>query len=118
MTPSREYTHQVPDLIRLLDDPDNADALDRAFGEPEPLDIDEKLLPHPGDQRKLFIGITAGSALLVVLLLFGVVLAIRRPDGTLLLKISEPEHSWRSPTNAGTIPCVRVGWGHTGLVSG
>lgn len=43
----------IADLIRLLDDPDDADALDRAFGESEPLDIDDGLLPHPFDQPYL-----------------------------------------------------------------
>jgi HEAT repeat protein len=37
-------------LIRLLDDPDDADALEGAFGAPEPLDIDEDLLPIEDDQ--------------------------------------------------------------------
>jgi HEAT repeat protein len=41
---------QVTNLIRLLDHPDDDEALDRVFGEPEPLDIDEDLLPHPDDQ--------------------------------------------------------------------
>jgi len=40
----------IADLIRLLDDPDDADALERAFGESESLDIDDNLLPHPDDQ--------------------------------------------------------------------
>lgn len=35
----------IADLIRLLDDPTDADAFDRAFGEPESLDLDENLLP-------------------------------------------------------------------------
>jgi HEAT repeat protein len=37
-------------LIRLLDDPEDADAHHWAFGEPEPLDIDENILPHEDDQ--------------------------------------------------------------------
>ena len=45
---------EIPDLIRLLDDPEDDEALDRAFGEPEPLDIDDDLLPHPDDQPFLF----------------------------------------------------------------
>ena len=44
----------VADLTRLLDDPDDDDAYDRAFGEPEPLDIDDGLLPHEDDQPFLF----------------------------------------------------------------
>lgn len=40
----------IPDLIRLLEDPAADDALDRAFGQAEPLDIDDDLLPHPDDQ--------------------------------------------------------------------
>lgn len=40
----------IYDLIRLLDDPNDDDALNRAFGEPEPLDIAENLLPYPDDQ--------------------------------------------------------------------
>lgn len=43
----------VFDLIRLLADPNDADALDRAFGEPEPLDIDDALLPHEDDRPYL-----------------------------------------------------------------
>lgn len=42
--------HRITDLIHLLDDPTDADALDRAFGESEPLDIDDGLLPHEDDQ--------------------------------------------------------------------
>ena len=42
--------NRISALIRLLDDPDDADAIDRVFGEPEPLDIDENLLPHEDDQ--------------------------------------------------------------------
>lgn len=41
---------RIPNLIRLLDAPEDANAFDRAFGEPEPLDIDEGLLPHEVDQ--------------------------------------------------------------------
>lgn len=37
--------HGTPDLIRLLDDPSDEDAFDRAFGPPEPLDLDDGLLP-------------------------------------------------------------------------
>lgn len=37
-------------LICLLDDPDDEDASTGAFGELEPLDIDENLLPHEDDQ--------------------------------------------------------------------
>lgn len=44
----------LPDLIRLLDDPDDDEAYDRAFGEPEPIDLDDGLLPHPDDQPFLF----------------------------------------------------------------
>jgi hypothetical protein len=39
----------ISDLIRLLDDPDDDEALDRVFGKPEPLNIDEGLLPHELD---------------------------------------------------------------------
>lgn len=35
----------ITDLIRLLDDPTDADAFDGAFRESEPLDIDDDLLP-------------------------------------------------------------------------
>jgi len=42
--------HRIPDLIRLLDAPEDADAFDRAFGESDPLDIDDGLLPHEDDQ--------------------------------------------------------------------
>lgn len=41
---------RIPDLIRLLDDPNDDDAFDRAFGEPEPLDLDENLLPPLWDR--------------------------------------------------------------------
>lgn len=41
---------RIPNLIRLLDDPEDADAFDRAFGEPDPLAIDDGLLPHEDDQ--------------------------------------------------------------------
>lgn len=37
--------HGIPDLIRLLDDPSDEDAFDRAFGAPEPLDLDDGVLP-------------------------------------------------------------------------
>ena len=45
---------EILDLIRLLDDPDDDDAYGRAFGDPEPLDIDDGLLPHEDDQPFLF----------------------------------------------------------------
>lgn len=40
----------VASLIRLLVDPTDADAFDRAFGAPEPLGLREGVLPHPDDQ--------------------------------------------------------------------
>ncbi len=43
----------IPDLIRLLDDPGDDDVLNRALGEPEPLDIDENRLPQEDDQPLL-----------------------------------------------------------------
>ena len=48
-----------------------------------------KILPVDPRQRKLLVGIAAGAAFLV--LLFGVVLSLRTPDGTLIVEISEPE---------------------------
>lgn len=41
--------HRIPDLIRLLDDPEDAEAFDRAIGQPELLYIDA-LFPHEDDQ--------------------------------------------------------------------
>ena len=41
---------EIPDLIRLLIDPENNEALHRVFGEPERLNIDDDLLPHKDDQ--------------------------------------------------------------------
>lgn len=41
---------RIPDLIHLLDDPTDANSFDRAFGPPEPLDIEDALLPHEDDQ--------------------------------------------------------------------
>jgi HEAT repeat protein len=49
-----EDMDRISALIRLLDDPEDADALEVAFGEPEPLDIDDDLLPHEDDQPFLF----------------------------------------------------------------
>lgn len=45
---------KVSDLIRLLDNTEDDEAYYRAFGDPEPLDISEDLLPHPDDQPYLF----------------------------------------------------------------
>ena len=45
---------EITDLIRLLDDPEDDDAYYSVFGEPEPLDIDEDLLPPEDDQPFLF----------------------------------------------------------------
>lgn len=55
MAPGRESGRMPPvaNLIRLLDDPQDADALERAFGESEPLGIDDGLLPHTDDQPYL-----------------------------------------------------------------
>lgn len=44
---------RIADLVTLLIDPADADAFDRAFGESEPLDLDDGLLPHPDDQTYL-----------------------------------------------------------------
>jgi HEAT repeat protein len=41
---------RTEDLARLLDDPNDDDGYDRAFGEPETLAIDDGLLPHEDDQ--------------------------------------------------------------------
>lgn len=41
---------RIPDLIHLLDDPTDANSFDRAFGQPEPLDIEDAVLPHEDDQ--------------------------------------------------------------------
>jgi HEAT repeat protein len=49
-----EDMDKISALIRLLDDPEDADAHHWAFGEPEPLDIDENLLPHEDDRPFLF----------------------------------------------------------------
>lgn len=45
--------HGIPDLIRLLDDPHDEDAFDRAFGAPDPLDLDDGLLPP--DEARFFM---------------------------------------------------------------
>lgn len=44
---------RIPDLIRLLDDPHDEDAFDRALGQDEPPNIDDAMLPHPDDQPYL-----------------------------------------------------------------
>lgn len=44
----------ISDLIRLLDDPSDEDAFDRAFGEPEPLDLDDDGLLPP-EQARFFM---------------------------------------------------------------
>lgn len=44
----------IPDLIRLLDDPEDDEALGRIFGEPKSLEIHEDLLAHPDDRPFLF----------------------------------------------------------------
>ncbi len=41
---------EIPALIRLLEDPDDEETLERAFGGPVPLDVGENLLPHEDDQ--------------------------------------------------------------------
>ncbi|MCH7871760.1 MAG: hypothetical protein IID33_08665, partial [Planctomycetes bacterium] len=46
--------NHIADLTRLLDDPEDDDAYGRVFGEPEPLDLSEDLLPHEDDQPFLF----------------------------------------------------------------
>lgn len=43
---------EIPDLVRLLEYPRDEDALDRAFGEPDPFESDKNLLPHPDDRLR------------------------------------------------------------------
>ena len=51
--------------------------------------IGRKLVPVDRHQRKLFAGVAAGALFLVVLL--GVVLSLRTPDGTLIVEINEDD---------------------------
>jgi len=43
--------HRIPDLIRLLDDPSDEDAFDRALGQDEPPNIDDDGLLPPEQAR-------------------------------------------------------------------
>ena len=48
-----------------------------------------KIVPIDRRQRKIFVGVAAGSALLVVL--FGIVFMLRTPDGTLVVEVKQAD---------------------------
>ena len=51
----------IPDLINLLNNPHDADVIDRVFGEPEPLNIEDGLLPHESEQPHLRLEIVCNN---------------------------------------------------------
>ena len=66
-----------------------------------------KILPVDRRQRRVFVGIAAGSAFLV--LLFGVVLSLRTPDGTLVVEIDEPDAVVKVLDEEGKVEIERKG---------
>jgi serine/threonine protein kinase len=67
-----------------------------------------KIVPVDRRQRWLFVGIAVGSAFLVVLL-FGVVLRVKTPDGTLIVEINEPDAIVQVLSEEGKVEIERKG---------
>ncbi|MFC1596576.1 SUMF1/EgtB/PvdO family nonheme iron enzyme [Planctomycetota bacterium] len=66
-----------------------------------------KIVPVDRRQRWIFAGIAAASALLIVL--FGVVLSLRTPDGTLIVEIKEPDAIVKVLDEEGKVEIERKG---------